>query len=338
MRLRYKPLDLRLRHPFTIARGSRTQQANVLVEITEGGDIGYGEAAPSGRYNENQESVMNFLGQVNLSGYENPAYLEDILSDVDKLAPGNESAKAAIDIALFDLFGKKLKVPLWKLFGLNPDKTPCTSFTIGIDSEEVIAEKVLEAHEFPVLKVKVGVENDEAIIKTIRKHTNKPLRADANEGWKSKEIALEKILWLESHGTELIEQPLSAKDTDGLAWLKERVHIPIILDESIRTIHDLQKLQGICDGINIKLMKCGGILSALKMIHTARAMNLKVMLGCMIESSVAIAAASHLSPLVDYADLDGNLLITDDPFTGLRQNLGKILLPSEPGLGIEPVR
>ena len=336
MKLRCKPYTLNLRHPFTIARGSRTQQANVLVEIEDGSDIGYGEAAPSGRYGEDQESVLKFLGRVDLVAFKDPFQLEDILSFVDVLAPGNESAKAAIDIALHDLIGKKLKIPLWKLWGLNPDKTPVTSFTIGIDTPEIIEEKIREAQEFPVLKVKVGVPDDEEIIRTIRKFTDKPLRVDANEGWKSKELARDKILWLENQGVELVEQPLPAQDIEGIAWLRNHIHVPIIADESIRTLHDLPELRGVYDGINIKLMKCGGVRQALKMIHAARAMSLKIMLGCMIESSVAIAAAAHISPLVDYADLDGNLLITNEPFTGLKQTSGKIILPSEPGLGIKP--
>ncbi len=336
MKLRCKPYTLNLRHPFTIARGSRTQQANVLVEIEDGSDIGYGEAAPSGRYGEDQESVLKFLGRVDLVAFKDPFQLEDILSFVDVLAPGNESAKAAIDIALHDLIGKKLKIPLWKLWGLNPDKTPVTSFTIGIDTPEIIEEKIREAQEFPVLKVKVGVPEDEEIIRTIRKFTDKPLRVDANEGWKSKELARDKILWLENQGVELVEQPLPAQDIEGIAWLRNHIHVPIIADESIRTLHDLPELRGVYDGINIKLMKCGGVRQALKMIHAARAMSLKIMLGCMIESSVAIAAAAHISPLVDYADLDGNLLITNEPFTGLKQTSGKIILPTEPGLGIKP--
>jgi L-alanine-DL-glutamate epimerase-like enolase superfamily enzyme len=334
--LRYKPVSLDLRHAFTISRGSRTQQNNVLVELEDGDDVGYGEAAPSDRYGENQKSVLDFLGKVDLSKYKDLFYVDDILSYIDDVAFENESVKAAIDIALHDLIGKKLKIPLWKLWGLNPEKSPITSFTIGIDSLEVIAKKIKEAEEYPVLKVKVGIPEDEEIIRTIRKFTDKPLRVDANEGWKSRELARDKILWLETQGVEFVEQPMPARDIEGIAWLKNQVHIPIIADEGIRTLHDLPELHGVYDGINIKLMKCGGVRHALKMIHTARAMNMKIMLGCMIESSVAIAAAAHLSPLVDYADLDGNLLITNDPFKGLKQKFGKIILSSEPGLGIKP--
>lgn len=335
MKLHYKPLTLNLRHTFTIARGSRTRQENVLVEVIQDNLTGYGEAAPSSRYAENQESVIGFLDKVDLSRFNDPFCLEDILSYINEVAPGNLSAKAAIDIALHDLIGKKLNIPLWKFFGLNPDRNPTTSFTIGIDSPEVIEEKIKEARDFPILKVKVGVQNDEEIIKTIRKFTDKPLRVDANEGWKSKEVARDKILWLETQGIEFVEQPMPAENIGGVAWLREHVHIPIIADESIRTINDLPELRGIYDGINIKLMKCGGIRQALKMIHTARAMNLKIMLGCMIESSVAIAAAANLLPLVDYADLDGNLLISNDPFSGLSQNCGKVKLTTEAGLGIK---
>jgi L-alanine-DL-glutamate epimerase-like enolase superfamily enzyme len=333
--LHYRPLALNLRHPFTIARGSRTQQENVLVEISDGHQTGYGEAAPSLRYGENQESVIKFLSNVDLSQFTEPFYLEDILAYINDLDAGNNAAKAAIDIALHDLIGKKLNIPIWKFFGLNPQKNPLTSFTIGIDVPGVIEEKIKEADEFPILKVKVGVPNDEEIITTIRKFTNKSLRVDANEGWKTKDVALEKILWLESQGVEFVEQPMPAEKSDEIAWLKGHIHIPIIADEGLRTLHDMPKLQGVYDGINIKLMKCGGIHNAMKIIHTAKAMNMKIMLGCMIESSAAISAAAQLSPLVDYADLDGNLLISNDPFSGLNQSMGKIYLPHEYGLGVK---
>lgn len=335
MLLRYQTFELKLRHPFKITRGVRTSNWVVLIEIEYEGFIGYGESSPSQRYGENIETVKNFLSKVDLSKFDDPFKLEEILSYIDSIEPGNTSAKAGIDIALHDLVGKLLNVPIYRLLGLNKDNTPLTSFTIGIDEPEVIERKVKEAEEYPILKVKLGLENDEEIIRTIRKVTDKPIRVDANEGWKTKEIALEKIKWLQDEGVEFIEQPMPAHDLDAVAWLRDKVDIPIIADENCIRLYDVPILGKAYDGINIKLMKCTGIREAIKMIHTARAMNMKVMVGCMIESSVGITAGAHISPLVDFADLDGNLLITNDPFNGVKVRNGKLILPDEPGLGVK---
>jgi L-alanine-DL-glutamate epimerase-like enolase superfamily enzyme len=334
MNLRYRYIDLHLRHTFTIARSSKDIEPCVIVELEHDGIIGYGEAAPSERYGETAQTVIEFLKNMDLASFDDPFQIEEILSYVNGIARGNTSAKAAIDIALHDWIGKKLGVPLWKLWGLDKEKTPLTSFTIGIDSLDVIKRKVVEAVSFPILKVKVGVPNEEAIIKAIRSITDKIIRVDANEGWKSKEEARDKILWLEERGVEFVEQPLPAGDLEGTAWLREQVHIPLIADESVSALSDISKLQDAFDGINIKLMKCAGLREAMRMIHTAKAMNMKVMLGCMIESSIAISAAAQLSPLVDYADLDGNILITDDPFEGVIAYEGKLILHDRPGLGV----
>jgi len=334
MKIRHTYFGLELIHTFTIARGSEVIDPCIIVEVEHDGIVGYGEAAPTERYGETKKSVMDFLEKVNLSQFKDPFQLEDILAYVDHVAPHNTSAKAAIDIALHDWVGKRLGVPLWKLWGLDKSKTPITDFTIGIDKLDLIAQKVKEAGVYPILKVKVGVPDDEEIMKTIRKITNKVIRVDANEGWTSKELARDKILWLEEQGVELIEQPLPASDLDGTAWLREQVHIPIIADENAIRLHDLPRLYGAFDGINIKLMKCTGLREAMRMIHTARAMKMKIMLGCMIESSVAISAAAQLSPLVDYADLDGNILIKNDPFDGVKVVNGKLVLNDKPGLGV----
>mgnify|MGYP005832182737 FL=1 len=334
--IEWQTYSLNLKHTFTIARGSRNQQHIVLTKIKHDGEIGYGEASPSDRYKEDQDSVSKFYDKVDLSNFNDPFLVEDILNYLEKLVAGNQAAKAGIDIALYDLIGKKLKMPLWKYFGLNPDKTPTTSFTIGIDLPEIIENKIKEAEDFPILKVKLGVSNDEEIIKIIRKYTDKTLRVDANEGWESKELARDKILFLEKEGVEFVEQPMPAEDVEGIKWLRRQIHIPIIADEAMKTIRDVSKIYELYDGINIKLMKCGGINNALKIIHAAKAMDLKIMLGCMVESSVGIAAAAQLSPLVDYADLDGNILITNDPFTGIYHQKGKIILSNKPGLGIQP--
>ncbi len=334
MNLSFKYYELKLLHTFTISRSSKSVEPSVIIELEHDGIIGYGEAAPSERYGETPETVMNFLRSVNLKSFDEPFQLDEILSYVHKLTPGNTSAKAAIDIALHDWIGKKLQIPLWKMWGLNKDKTPRTSFTIGIDTLEVIEKKVREAEPYPILKVKVGIPNDEEIIKTIRKITDKVIRVDANEGWKSKEQARDKILWLEEQGVEFIEQPMPASQIDDTAWLREQVHIPILADENIINVFDIPKLYGAFDGINIKLMKCTGLREAMRMIHTAKAAGMKVMLGCMIESSIGISAAAQLSPMVDYADLDGNILISNDPFSGVGVVDGKLRLNNGFGIGL----
>lgn len=326
--------DLKLRHTFTIARSSRDISPVVLVELEHDGIVGYGEAAPSRRYGETVETVMGFLKGLDLSGFESPFHLESILEYVEGRAPGNTSAKAAIDIALHDWIGRNLNVPLYRYWGLDKGKTPVTSFTIGIDSPEVIAQKVQEAKEYPILKIKLGGPNDEEIMKTIRRVTDKTLRVDANEGWKTREIALKKIQWLEHEGVEFVEQPMPADDLEGTAWVRERVKLPLIADENSLRLHDVPKLQGVFDGINIKLMKCTGLREALKMVSAARACDMKIMTGCMIESSVAISAAAQFSPLIDYADLDGAVLTTNDPFDGVTIDRGKLVLSERPGIGV----
>jgi len=325
---------LKLQHTFTISRSSRDEVQVVIVRLEHEGIVGYGEASPSSRYGEDVESAEAFLSALDLSDFDTPMDVESILSFVRSRADGNSAAKAAVDIALHDWIGKRVGLPLYRYWGLDKSKTPLTSFTIGIDTPEVIQQKVREAGPYPILKIKLGGSNDEEIIAAIRKVTNKVLRVDANEGWKSREIALRKIQWLEGEGVEFVEQPMPASDPAGIAWLRERVHLPLIADESCLGLTDIPKLQGVFDGINIKLMKCTGLREATRMVAAARACGLKVMLGCMIESSVAISAAAHMSPMVDYADLDGNLLISNDPFDGVRVHEGKLNLPDRAGLGV----
>lgn len=333
MRLSYSRFELRLKHTFTIARGSRDVSPVVIVEFDHEGVTGVGEAAPSSRYGETVDTVEAFLAKLDFGGFEDPFHLEAILEYVDKMADGNTAAKASVDIALHDWIGKRLDIPLHRYWGLDSDKTPLTSLTIGIDKPHVLEQKVQEAEAFPILKVKLGGSDDEEIIKTIRGVTQKPLRVDANEGWKKKEEALEKVKWLVQAGVEFVEQPLPADDLAGTAWLRERSPLPLIADENSLRLHDVPKLQGIFDGVNIKLMKCTGLREALRMIHAARACGLKVMTGCMIETSVGISAAAQFSPLIDYADLDGNLLAQNDPFDGVRVVDGKLILPDRPGIG-----
>jgi L-Ala-D/L-Glu epimerase len=334
MKLTHHRFDLRLRHTFTTARGGRDVSPVVLLELEHEGITGFGESAPIARYGESVDTVTAFLSALDLSRFEDPFQLESILRFVDERSKGNAAAKAGLDIALHDWIGKKLGVPLYRYWGLDREATPVSSFTIGIDTPNVIEEKVREAEAYPILKVKLGGDNDEVILRVIRKVTNKTLRVDANEGWKTKEVAVEKIKWLEQEGVEFIEQPMPAADLAGTAWVRERVQLPLIADENSLRLHDVPTLQGAFDGINIKLMKCTGLREALKMVSTARACGMKVMIGCMIESSVGISAAAQFSPLVDYADLDGNVLITNDPFDGVRSLDGTLVLNDQPGIGV----
>jgi L-alanine-DL-glutamate epimerase-like enolase superfamily enzyme len=329
--------DLLLKHTFTTSRGGRDVSPVVISELEHDGVIGYGESAPIARYGESVDTVAMLLSKQDFTRFEDPFQLEAILTSVDASADGNSAAKAGIDLALHDWIGKKLGVPLYKYWGLERRSTPKTSFTIGIDAPQVIEEKVREAERYPILKIKLGGDHDKEIIQTIRKVTKKTLRVDANEGWKIKETAVEKIKWLEQEGVEFIEQPMPAGDLAGTAWVRERVNLPLIADENCLRLHDVPRLHGVFDGINIKLMKCTGLREAMKMVSTARACGMKVMIGCMIESSVGISAAAQFSPLVDYADLDGNALITNDPFDGMRSLDGTIVLNDRPGIGVTKV-
>jgi L-alanine-DL-glutamate epimerase-like enolase superfamily enzyme len=334
MKLSSSEYVLRLKHTFTIARGSVDTKQVLIVALEHDGIVGYGEAAPTSRYGETIETVKSFLGKVNPENFDNPLHIESILSQVDTIAEGNYSAKAAIDLALHDWLGKRLGLPLYEVWGLDKSKTPQTSFTIGIDQPEILAQKIEEAEQYPILKIKLGTDDDWKIMSTIRKVTKKVLRVDANEGWKNRDVAVEKIKWLEQEGVEFVEQPMPASELDDTAWVRERVNLPLVADEDCVRYHDVPRLQKAFDGINIKLMKCTGLREATKMIHTARACRMKVMMGCMIETSVGITAAAQLSPLIDYADLDGNLLIRNDPFMGVTVKDGKLELPDCPGVGI----
>jgi L-Ala-D/L-Glu epimerase len=329
-------LDLTLTTPFRISRSVQTLAHNVLTRIDAEGLEGIGEAAPSGFYGERRESVFMALSDFGEHIEADPNLIEDIVMAMDRRLHANAAAKASVDMALYDLLGKRLGAPVYQLLGLNPDRTPLTSFTIGIDEPAVMARKAAEAAKrYPVLKIKVGTDHDLEIVRAIREATDATLRVDANAAWTPKQ-AIRVIRELEPYNLEFVEQPLEPTDLEGLRFVREHVTLPIIADESCETESDIPKLVGVVDGINIKLMKCGGIHHALRMIHTARAHHLKVMLGCMIESSLAITAAAHLSPLVDYADLDGNLLVSDDPWEGVQVEQGKLILPDRAGLGVRP--
>ena len=335
MKLSYYPYELQLQHTFTVSSYSRTTTPDVQVEIAYQGFTGYGEASMPPYLGQSVDSVTSFLQKVDLEQFADPFCLEDILEYVDSLSPGDSAAKAAVDIALHDLVGKLLGAPWYRIWGYNPGKAPSTTFTIGIDTPEVVREKTLEcADKFNILKVKVGTASDKEMIETIRTVTDLPIAVDANQGWSDRFKALDMIYWLRDHGVVMVEQPLSVSRIDDLAWLRERSPLPVFGDESVQGLADVQRAVGVFDGINIKLMKCGGLRAAHKMVDLARGLGLKVMLGCMTETSCAVSAAAQLSPAVDFADLDGNLLISNDLFDGVGLAEGKLVLPDRPGIGV----
>ena len=337
MRLSWEPYELQLRHTFTVASYSRTTTPDVQLRIDYDGFTGYGEASMPPYLGQTVESVCAFLQKVDLSRFADPFRLEDILAYVDKLSPGDTAAKAAVDIALHDLVGKLLGQPWFRIWGLDPDKAPDTTFTIGIDTPEVVREKTREcAARFNILKVKVGLDNDEEMIRTIREVTDLPLAVDANQGWTDRERALDEIFRLHELGVVMVEQPMPKERPDDNAWITERSPVPVFADEAVQRLADIPAVKGAYSGINIKLMKCTGMREAWKMANYARAEGMRVMVGCMTETSCAVSAAAQLSPLADFADLDGNLLISNDRFSGMTVSEGKIILPDRPGIGILP--
>ena len=335
MSLSFSPYELQLAHTFTVASYSRNTTPDVQVEIAYDGFVGYGEASMPPYLGHTVESVCAFLSKVRLEQFPDPFCIEDILAYVDSLSEGDAPAKAAIDIALHDLVGKLLGQPLYRLWGYDPAKAPATSFTIGIDTSDVVRVKTLEyAGKFKVLKIKVGLDNDEDMVNAVRSVSDLPLVVDANQGWTDRQKALDEIFWLSEKGVRMVEQPMQFSSIDDIAWITERSPVPIIADEGIQRLRDLPGIRGAYSGINIKLMKCTGLAEARKMIAWARAEGMKVMLGCMTETSCAVTAAGHLSPAVDFADLDGNLLISNDRFSGMTIEDGMITLPDRPGLGL----
>ena len=336
MQLSWAPYELQLRHTFTVASYSRTTTPDVQVEIRYDGFTGYGEASMPPYLGQTVESVCAFLAKVDLGQFADPFQLDDILAYVDSLSPGDTAAKAAVDIALHDLVGKLLGQPWWRIWGLDAAKAPDTTFTIGIDTPDVVREKTREcADRFNILKVKVGLDNDYEMIRTIREVTDLPLAVDANQGWKDRQQALDEIFWLQEHGVGMVEQPMAKERLDDNAWITERSPLPVFADEAVQRLADMPALVGAYSGINIKLMKCTGMREAWKMATFARAAGLRVMVGCMTETSCAVTAAAHLSPLADFADLDGNLLISNDRFRGVTVESGRLTLPDAPGLGLE---
>jgi L-Ala-D/L-Glu epimerase len=334
LRMDVEVLELRTKHPFVIARGGQSDHRTVWVRLTDGDGLeGWGEAAPSKFYGETADSVIAALELYGGMLPEDPFQLEQTERAWEAKLRGNAAARAALSSALHDLVGKRLGIPVYRLWGLDPCTAPQSTFTIGLDAPERIKAKVQEADEFPILKVKLGTDRDVEILRAIRDATDKELRVDANCGWTVKR-ALRMLPILDEFGVTVLEQPLPPHDHDGLAAVTAQADIPVIADESCLTTLDIPPLVGKVDGINIKLAKCGGLREALRMITVARAHGLMVMVGCMIESSLGITAAAHVTPLVDIVDLDGAALLSDDPFIGARIDGGQVTLPAEPGLGV----
>ena len=338
MTLKFLPFELKLRHAFNLAKYSRTSTPGVQVKIEYEGVVGYGEASMPPYLGESIETVTKFLSKVDLSQFNDPFKIEEILAYVDAIEPENRAAKASVDIALHDLVGKLIGQPWYKIWGLSLDKIPQSSFTIGIDTPEVVKQKIKEAEDYKVIKIKLGLDNDKEMIDIIRQCTDRPICVDANRGWKTKEQAMQIIEYLADKNCLFIEQPMMEECLDDTAWIRERSPIPIIADEVFHRLPDILKLKDYYDGINIKLMKSTGMSEAYKMITLARAFGMKIMCGCMTETSCAIAAAAQLSPLIDWADLDGNVLIADDIFDGVKVIDGKVTPSDKPGIGITPIK
>lgn len=337
MQLKWTPYDLQLKHVFSISNSSRKTTPVVLTSLTYDGVTGYGEASLPPYLGESQASVMEFLKKVDLSAFTNPFHIEEIMQYVDKIAENNTAAKAAVDIALHDLTGKMMQQPWHKMWGLNTEKIPLTTYTIGIDTDEMIRKKVKEVEgQFKVLKIKLGSNDDKIIINAVRSVTKLPLAVDVNQGWKDKHFALDMIHWLKEQGVEMVEQPTGKYNLDDNAWITERSPIPVFGDESVQRLRDVENLKGVFSGINIKLMKCTGLHEAWKMRNLAQALGMKVMIGCMTETSCAISAASQLAAGLDFADLDGALLIQNDAFDGARFTDGKIIPTNLAGIGVKP--
>lgn len=339
MKLSWTPYDLQLIHTFTISGFSRTTTPVVLTKLEHDGLVGYGEASLPPYLGESQVSVIDFLKKVDLSCFTDPTQIEEIVDYIDSLALNNTAAKASIDIALHDLVGKMIGSPWHKIYGFNKYNVPDTTFTIGIDTDDVVKVKTREAMDnFNILKVKVGGHDDKRMIKAIRSVTNIPLAVDANQGWRDRHEAIDMIYWLKEQGVVMIEQPMAKNELDNIAMLTEESPLPIFADESIQRLEDVERLKGVFSGINIKLMKCTGMHEAWKMRELVQSLGMKVMIGCMTETSCAISAAAQLYSGMDFADLDGALLIGNDCFEGATLERGKIIASDLPGIGVKPIQ
>lgn len=333
----YISYQLELKHPFAIAKFSRTSTPLLLLKLDYEGQTGYGEASMVPYMGESYESAVAFLNKVDWSRFKAPFSFPEVISYLDHLETGKPAVKAAIDIALNDLNGKLLGRPCFDIYGADPSKMPLTSYTIGIDTPEVIKEKIRDAKDFKVLKIKLGRDNDRELINTIRSVSDLPLYIDANQGWSDRKAAIETIYWLHEQGAVLIEQPMDKIDLDGNAWITNRSPIPILADEAFQRLEDLEKLKGAYHGINVKLMKSAGMYEAHQMILKARSMDMKVLIGCMSETSCATLAGIALAPLCNWADLDGPWLTSDNPYKAPQLREGRYVLNNLPGLGLEGV-
>jgi L-alanine-DL-glutamate epimerase-like enolase superfamily enzyme len=339
MKLSHQTIELKPTHPFVIARGGYAHHRNVVVRIVDDdGTEGFGEAAPNRYYGESVATVVAALAQFKpILENSDPFSLESIEARLDALLRGNASAKSAVSSALHDLVGKKLGLPVHRLWGLDASAAPQSSFTIAITESRELSGRVEEAADYPILKIKLGTDRDTEIVRIVRDAApNKELKVDANAAWTAKH-AIEMSEFLADQGVAMLEQPLPAHDIDGLKFVREHSKLPIFADESCLVATDIPRLAGAVDGINIKLAKCGSLREALRMVHTARAFGLQVMAGCMIESSLGISAISQIAPLLDFADFDGAALLSNDPYSGTTIRGGKIVLRAEPGLGATPI-
>ena len=339
MRLSFEPYELKLRHAFNLARNKRTTTPGVQVRIDLDGFTGYGEASMPPYLGENVASVTEFLSKVDLSQFADPFRIKDIHEYLESIAPNNRAAKASVDIALHDLLGKIMGQPWYKIWGLNPDKTPNTSYTISWNDDPAeLQREIEECAPFKVIKIKMGVGHDKELVEAFRRYSDVPICVDANQGWTDKNQAVEMCNWLAERNCLFVEQPMPKEMTDETAWVRDRSPLPLIADEFLQRLPDVRRAAGAYDGINIKLMKSTGMHEAHQMAELARALGMKVMIGCMTETSCAVTAAAQLSPLVDWADLDGNLLIANDIFDGIKIVDGKVTIPADrPGIGVVPL-
>jgi len=337
-RLSLSSIAIELKDTFTLAHGSRTTTPAVIVQIEHEGISGYGEASLPPYLIENQKSVTDFLKKVDLSPFNDPVNIDVILDYITNLSNGNIAAKASVDIALNDLLGKIKGLPLYQILNIEKKNEIYSSYTIGITEKENIKSKIEQSTQYKYLKIKLGSSNDKQVIKIINSLTDKPLYVDINQGWLDEKYALDMIEWLANKNVKIIEQPLPKEKLNEAKWLNQRSPVPIVADEAVQNMEDIDKIGECYSGINVKLMKCGGIKQARLMFEKAKQLNLKIMLGCMTETSCGVTAASHLAAMADWVDLDGAELISNDPFTGMKIEKGKLIIPDLPGLGISKIK